>query len=123
METGRKSQGGKETKSHPFTEGRSALPGSATPAKARGAWTALRPRPSSAVNRLASLVEDELLRVDQGPQDVLVGQLLRVGLGVLLDVLQGRLQLLGRGLAGEHPQEQLLHLLGVRTLVRRQLVG
>ena len=67
------------------------------------------------------LVEHELLGVDQGPEDVLVGGLLV--LAVLGQVLKGRLQLVGGRLVGEGPQEQLLDYLLVGPLVLGQGVG
>src|SRR5262249_26490759 len=56
-----------------------------------------------------SLVEHELLGVDERPQDVLVGDLLVRG--VLVDVRQGGVPLLLRRLVRPGPVEQLLHLL------------
>src|SRR5437868_3215891 len=58
---------------------------------------------SSLVLRL--LVEHELLRINQRPQEVLVSQ--ASVLHVRLDVVQGHLQVLGARPPAQRPQEQL----------------
>src|SRR6185437_10412123 len=68
-----------------------------------------------------STVEDELLGVEQRPEDVLVSALFVRG--VLGNLRKRRVTLFLGGLACEGPQEQLLDLLGVRSLVLGQRVG
>src|SRR5262249_20687411 len=84
--------------------GAPAAPAARTTKPAAAAAPPARPRP---VCRFTSsrglLVEHELLRVDQRPQDVLVRQ--PAVLGVALDVLQGHLQVLGTGPAPQGPEE------------------
>jgi len=56
----------------------------------------------------SSLIEHELLRVDDRPEDVLVGGFLAGGAafgGHLFDVVEGGFLVLGGGLAGEGPEE------------------
>src|SRR5438105_2933013 len=66
-------------------------------------------------------VKDEFLRINQRPQDVLVGHLLV--LGVQGQVGQRLFLLGGPRLAGHGPEEQLVHLLLVGARVLGELVG
>src|SRR5207342_184925 len=66
-----------------------------------------------------SLIEDKLLGVDQRPENVLISNLLL--LGVLLDVVQGQSELGLARLVTDAPQEKFLNLLGVRPLVSDEL--
>src|SRR4051812_36054184 len=69
----------------------------------------------------ALLVKAEFLGVQQGPDQILVRD---AGVTrIPADVFQRLRQLVGRGLVGERPEEQLLDLRGVGAGVPRQLVG
>src|SRR5260370_11294586 len=68
-------------------------------------------------------VEEELLGVDQGPQDVFIGGLFFLWLRMLGEVFQHQLFLVRRGLAGESPQEQLIDLFIVRPGIPGEGLG
>src|SRR4029077_4826560 len=67
------------------------------------------------------LNEDEFLGVQQGPEDVLIGNFLV--LGVAVDVSQRGVELLRVGPVRPGAEEQFLDLVGIGTWIFRQLIG
>src|SRR5437879_10043545 len=63
----------------------------------------------------AILIEHKFLRVQQGPENILVRRLLV--LSIFREVRQGRIELLGRRLVRKRPEEQLLDLFRIGPLV------